>query len=60
MCEKSTGHEGSISTIGKVLATIYAAAFAAIVGISVHHQLKRIMPSEPDGTFLAAKEVAIP
>ena len=60
MSEKASRHDGSTFTLEKVLATIYVTAFVTIVGISVHSQLKRIMPSEPDATWLAANEVAKP
>jgi hypothetical protein len=52
--------DGSTFKFEKVLVAIYAIAFVAVVGISVHSQLTRIMPSGPDAVSLAANEVAIP
>ena len=60
MREKSNRHDGSTFTLEKILATIYATAFVAIVGIGVHSQLKRIMPSELGATSLASTDVAKP
>jgi hypothetical protein len=52
--------DGSTFKFEKFLVTIYAIAFVAVVGISVHSQLTRIMPSGPDAVSLAANELQGP
>jgi hypothetical protein len=56
MRDEANRYEGSTFAAEKVLATIYAIMFVAIVGMGVHNQLDRIKPSHPHPTALALTE----
>ena len=57
MRDETKRYEGSTFANEKVVATIYAVMFVAILGLGVHKQMDRINPGEPQPTSLASTEV---
>ena len=55
MRDETKRYEGSSFANEKVVATIYALMFVAILGLGVHKQM--VKPGEPQPTSLASTEV---
>jgi hypothetical protein len=56
MRDEASRYEGSSFAAEKVVATIYAIMFVAILGMGVHNQLDRIKPGHPQPISLASTE----